>query len=83
MATYHRTQFIIRERFGFVAKTCWIAHVLDLSGKEMRQAPNRIAADARVHACPNHRRNHVAAVLGELGMLGPKPIPVWSGELPT
>lgn len=77
MATYHRAQVLIRNRFGFVAKTCWIAHVLALSGKSMKTAPNRASEGARVHPCPNDdRRTAIVAVLAELGMLGPDPVPV-------
>ena len=71
MATYKTAQALIRERHGFAAKNCWIAHILSDSGKMMRQAPNRLSASSRVHACPPRHRLAIIAALAELGMLGP------------
>ena len=43
MATYKQIQDDIRSIHIVVVKSCWIAHVKELNGLQLRQAPNRIS----------------------------------------
>lgn len=52
MATYKQIQTDIQARYGRTVKTCWIAHVKELNGLRMSQAPNRRSPDSRAHPCP-------------------------------
>ncbi len=47
LPTYEAIQREVAFTFGFVPKTCWIAHVLELLGKGLRVAPNRINPSVR------------------------------------
>jgi hypothetical protein len=67
MATYKDVQWEVKLRAGFVPKTCWIAHVLELLGTKLRQAPNRIHPEERRHPCPSERRLVIIAAFYKLG----------------
>ena len=69
MATYKQIQSHVREVYGFVAKTSWIAHVMELCGLAVRPAHNRISALYRAHPCPPHRRAQIAEALGHFGVV--------------
>jgi hypothetical protein len=38
MATYEQIQDYVRKKYGFIPKTCWIAHVKEMCGLQMRKA---------------------------------------------
>lgn len=69
MPTYREIQCHVKQRSGFVAKTCWIAHVLSDHGLTKRQAPNRADPTSRVHPCPAAKRAAIEEALRELGAL--------------
>jgi len=50
VATCKQFKKWIEKQYGFIPKTCWIAHVKHMSGLPMRKAPNRQGA-ARVEPC--------------------------------
>lgn len=68
MATYREVQSWVRERYGFVPKTCWIAHCKELNGLGTRPAPNR-TYESRKHPCPPDKRPAIQAALRSLGEL--------------
>lgn len=45
--TYAQIQKWILANYGFTVKTCWIAHVKELSGLSVRPAHNRKSLDKR------------------------------------
>ena len=51
MATYAQIREDIRARHGFVAQSCWIAHVKEIAGLNPKRSPNR-KSDKRVKPCP-------------------------------
>jgi hypothetical protein len=69
MATYEPTILRVKELYGFVPKTCWIAHVLELNGQTPRIAHNRIDPRARKVPCPPDKRVPIERVLRELGKI--------------
>ena len=69
MATYRQIQDDIRTRHSTVVKTCWIAHVKELNGLPVRQAPNRRSRDVREVPCPASMRPLIEESLHRFGML--------------
>lgn len=51
MATYEQIQQYVQERYGCTPKTCWIAHVKEMTGLPVRRAWNR-REDERELPCP-------------------------------
>lgn len=54
---------------GFAPRTCWIAHVKELCGLPLRQAPNRTDAAQRSNPCPLDKRGPIILTLLDLEML--------------
>ena len=68
MATYKQIQDWVKQRYGFIPKTCWIAHVKDISGLPMRKAPNR-QGTARVEPCPLNKVEPIRSALRHFVMI--------------
>ncbi len=66
MPTYEAIQHEVRMTDGFVPKTCWIADVLDRSGKKLRVAPNRIDPVVRKYPCPAEKQPGIIRALRKL-----------------
>jgi len=67
MPTYKDIQNEVKRSAGFVPKTCWIAHVRELNGLPVRQAPNRHDPNSRVVPCPPGKRKAIENALRKLG----------------
>jgi len=68
MATYQQIQDYVQAKNGFVAKRCWIAHVLSDRGLTKGTSPNRKDPSRRVHPCPDKKRQAIEAALDHFGM---------------
>lgn len=68
MATYRQIQEWVRQKYGFVPKTCWIADVKQRSGLSVRRASNRIS-NSRVYPCPKDKEGPIKAALKHFNML--------------
>ncbi len=68
MATYKQIQDWVKQQYGFLLKTCWIAHVKHMSGLPMRKAPNRQGAEL-VEPCPPEKVEPVRSALRHFGMI--------------
>jgi hypothetical protein len=66
MLTYEAIQRQVKITDGFVPKTCWIAHVFELSGKKLRLAPNRIDPGVRKYPCPAEKQPAITEALRRL-----------------
>jgi hypothetical protein len=66
MPAYKEIQREIKITHGFVPKTCWIAHVFELSGKKSRTAPNRVDASVRKYPCPAEKQPAIIEALRKL-----------------
>lgn len=66
MASYRDFQREVRASAGFLPKTCWIADVLERTGKKLRVAPNRINYRQRRNPCPVHEQAAIIAALRKL-----------------
>lgn len=44
MATHAEIQDYVKSKYRYTPKTCWIAHMKELTGQEVGRAPNRQGA---------------------------------------
>lgn len=65
--TYKNIQIIVKNRYGFVPKSCWIAHILSDYSKTTRQSHNRIDINKRKYPCPDNKRPFIETILKEVG----------------
>jgi hypothetical protein len=56
MATYKEIQDYVEKKHGCSVKTCWIAHVKELEGLPLREAPNRESEDYRTNPFPENKK---------------------------
>lgn len=77
MATYKEIQVYVREKYGFVPETCWIAHVKELCGLKMRPAHNRMSRTRRKRPCPAHRSPPIIEALRHFGLVRSYDITQW------
>ena len=68
MATYKEIQKWVKNKYNYMPKTCWIAHVKELSGIPVRKAPNRIG-DQRLSPCPKNRIESIQVALKYFGLI--------------
>ena len=52
MATYKEIQEFIKSQYGFVPKSCWIAHVKEKCGLSPKISHNRRDINVRQVPCP-------------------------------
>jgi hypothetical protein len=66
MLKYKAIQQEVRTSHGFVPKTCWIAHVFELSGKKLNAARNRLDPGVRKNPCPPEKQPAIIEALRNL-----------------
>ncbi len=59
MATYKQIQEYVRNNYGYNPKTCWIAHMKEVCGLPVRQAPNRWNPNGRQIPCPIDKQSDI------------------------
>jgi len=52
MTSYKQIQIWVKTHYGFVPRSCWIAHVKEICNLNPRIAPNRISKTDRQYPCP-------------------------------
>lgn len=65
---YSEIQNWVRSHYGWVPKSCWIAHCKELAGLPVRRAWNR-RGDQRMVPCPAEKRAAIFAAFHHFGML--------------
>jgi hypothetical protein len=68
MATYKEIQRWVKQQYGFVPKTCWIADIKQQAGFHVRRAHNR-KGDRRVYPCPPEKAEAIRAAMSHFGMI--------------
>lgn len=68
MATIKEIQAFVKENYGFKPKSCWIAHVKELCGIEVRRAWNR-QGEERLNPCPPEKRQAIEEALRHFEMI--------------
>lgn len=69
MATYQEIQAYVKEKYGFVPKTCWIAHMKELCGIPVKNAPNRRSPDRREEPCPPEKMRYIKEAFTHFDMI--------------
>ena len=69
MATYKEIQSYVKEKYGFQPKTCWIAHMKEICGIPVKNAPNRISPDNREKPCPPKKMAYIKDAFAHFGMI--------------
>lgn len=69
MATYKEIQGYVKETYGFLPKTCWIAHMKELCGIPVKNVPNRISPSHREKTCPPEKMPYVKEAFRHFGMI--------------
>ena len=69
MATYKEIQAYVKEKYGFIPKTCWIAHKKEVCGISVKNAPNRISPDKREKPCPPEKMKYIKDAFTHFGMI--------------
>lgn len=62
MTTVAQITHHVRVHSGFAPKSCWIAHVKELNGLEVRRAWNRVGSE-RMVPCPEEKRAAIEQAL--------------------
>jgi len=66
MATYKQVQANVLRHYGFKPRTCWIAHVKEMSGLPVKRAWNRRGPGRKV-PCPPRKAEPIWEALRQLG----------------
>lgn len=64
MPTYEEIQETVKNKHGFIPKTCWIAHVKEKMGLTVKRSHRR--QGERKHPCPNNKQKYIEEVVQEL-----------------
>jgi len=68
MSTYKEIRVWVKSRYGFVPKTCWIAHCKELYGIPVERAYNRRGTEREV-PCPLDKREAIKSAFRHFGMM--------------
>ncbi|MCD4754054.1 MAG: hypothetical protein K8R40_13370 [Anaerolineaceae bacterium] len=68
MATYKQIQEYVKQNYGFVCKTCWIADMKEKGGLNPRRSHRRIV-DHRKYPCPQEKEGAILAAFQHFGMI--------------
>ncbi len=69
MATYAEIQEYVEEMYACTVKTCWIAHVRELTGLPVKRSHKRMPGSPRKHPCPEWARPMIEEAMRDFGML--------------
>ncbi len=70
MATYREIQGFVKTSFGYVPKSCWIAHCKEIYGLAPKVSPNRHDTGKRVYPCPEDKKTDILRAFQHFGMFG-------------
>ncbi|MBM7614807.1 hypothetical protein [Alkaliphilus hydrothermalis] len=70
MATYKQIQTYVKETYGFVPKSCWIAHMKEIKGIESRKAYNRMDDSIRKYPCPEDKQQYIESAFRYFKIIG-------------
>lgn len=69
MAIYKEIQGYVKEKHGFVPKTCWIAHMKEVCNIPVKVAPNRISVSNREKTCPIEKQELIKEAFKHFEMM--------------
>jgi hypothetical protein len=59
MATYKQIQDYVKQQYGYIPKSCWIAHMKEVKGLNPKISARRYSVDSRVHPCPLEKQDDI------------------------
>ncbi|OIJ22018.1 hypothetical protein BKP45_04900 [Anaerobacillus alkalidiazotrophicus] len=59
MATYVQIQQYVKHKYGYIPKTCWIAHMKEVCGLKPKTSHNRHSSNNRINPCPSNKEEHI------------------------
>ena len=68
MANYKQIQAYVKNKHGFLPKTCWIAHAKEVYGLPSRKAGNR-KGEIRTNPCPSNKIEYIKEAFEHFKML--------------
>ncbi|PUA40653.1 hypothetical protein C8Z91_02145 [Paenibacillus elgii] len=68
MATYKQIQEYVKQTYGYVPKSCWIAHMKEACGLKPKVASNR-SGDVRMYPCPLEKQADIRETFQHFKML--------------
>ena len=68
MATYKQIQNYVKQKNGFIPKTCWIADIKSQYGLITRVAYNR-KGKGRTNSCPKNKKKFIISTFRHFGMI--------------
>ena len=69
MATYKQIQEYIKIKYGFASKSCWIAHMKELTGQNVKVSYNRIDINKRKYPCPPDKMDAIKEAFTYFNMI--------------
>lgn len=69
MATYKEIQDYVKKQYGFIPKSCWIAHVKEMNGLKPRVSPRRYDPEIRQVPCPPSKVEPIQQTLKHFRMI--------------
>jgi len=69
MATYKEIQEYVKKQYGFVPKSCWIAHVKEMNGLNPRISPRRYDPKIRQVPCPADKVKPISEAFHHFNMI--------------
>jgi hypothetical protein len=69
MATYKEIQEYVKTTFGYLPKTCWIAHAKEINGLAFKVSSRRYDINKRVCPCPMEKQEDIKRAFKHFSML--------------
>ena len=69
MATYKEIQAYVKGTYGFLPKTCWIAHMKEICGLPIKMSNNRYSFDKRQKPCPPEKMEAIKGAFRHFKMI--------------
>ena len=69
MVTYKEIQQYVKNKYDYSVKTCWIAHMKELSGIKVKISHRRYDENVKTNPCPENKMKGIKEAFVHFGML--------------
>lgn len=69
MVTYREIQNYIKNKYGYSVKSCWIAHVKEMCGLDVKVSPRRTDINKRKVLCPEGKVKPIKEAFRYFGII--------------
>ncbi len=70
MATYEAIQEYVKRKYNVSIKSCWIAHMKEVCGLDVKMSPKRYDENKRTNPCPDSKKYMIEDAFRHFGMVG-------------